>query len=133
MHRPPTAQTSPPRARLALGGLTLVLLAASFAGCGGDSSDDRAAAGARVSQQRGCVACHSTSGGAGVGPTWKGLYGQPVGLDDGATVTADDAYLARSIREPQAQRVAGFAATMPELGLDDAEVDAVIAYIRSLG
>lgn len=113
-------------------GLALLLLAGVAAGCGGGSSDDPVAAGARVAQQKGCVACHSATGGGGVGPTWKGLYGLPVGLEDGTTVTADDAYLARSIRDPQAQRVAGFSATMPELGLDDAEVDAVIAYIRSL-
>jgi mono/diheme cytochrome c family protein len=56
----------------------------------------------------GCSACHSISGAAGAGPTFKGLAGSTVTLSDGSTVTADDAYLSRSITEPDAQIVEGY-------------------------
>lgn len=92
-----------------------------------------AAAGERLASQRGCVACHSTDGSTKVGPTWKGLAGSTVRLADGTTVTADAEYLARSIREPQAQIVEGFRGVpMPELGLDEAQIADLVAYIQSL-
>lgn len=56
----------------------------------------------------GCVACHSTDGSPGVGPTWQGLYLHEVLLADGSTVTADDDYLVNSIFDPNAQVVSGF-------------------------
>lgn len=93
---------------------------------------DLAAAGEEVYRSRGCNVCHTVSGQSSIGPTWKGIYGQEVQLDDGRTVTVDEAYLERSIREPDAERVEGFSATMPRLDLSDAEVASVIAYIRSL-
>jgi cytochrome c oxidase subunit 2 len=55
----------------------------------------------------GCAGCHSLSGSNGVGPTLNGLAGSTVALSDGSTITADDAYLARSITEPDAQIVQG--------------------------
>ncbi|HAV76757.1 MAG TPA: cytochrome c oxidase subunit II, partial [Anaerolineae bacterium] len=55
----------------------------------------------------GCAACHSINGAAGIGPTWFGLAGSEVELSGGATVIADDAFLAESILEPQAKIVAG--------------------------
>ena len=56
----------------------------------------------------GCIGCHSLNGAAGTGPTWKGLYGSQVALADGTTVTADAAYLAQSINDPDAATVKGF-------------------------
>ena len=55
----------------------------------------------------GCAGCHSLSGSKGVGPALNGLAGSTVTLSDGSTITADDAYLARSITEPDAQIVQG--------------------------
>ena len=81
----------------------------------------------------GCLSCHSTSGSAGVGPSWKGLWGRETRLIDGTTVMADEAYVRRSVRDPQAQRVAGFTTAMPALSPTDAELDALVAYVRSLG
>ena len=66
-----------------------------------------------------CLSCHSVDGSAMVGPTWKGLYGEEVELDDGTTVIADDAYLAESITDPGAKIVKGFpAGAMPPYGVD---------------
>ena len=52
------------------------------------------------------------------GPTWFGLYGSDVKLEDGRTVVADDAFIAESILDPKATEVEGFAPTvMPPYAL----------------
>lgn len=86
-----------------------------------------------LAQSRGCVACHSADGSAGVGPSWKGLYGRLETMADGATVKADDAYLRQSITDPKARVVRGFAPVMPQQQFSEADLDALLAYIKSLG
>jgi cytochrome c oxidase subunit 2 len=80
----------------------------------------------------GCAACHSTTGAAGVGPTWRGLFGHEVELEDGTTVIADDAYLFESIRDPRAKIVRGFTPTMPIYPFTDEEINDIVAYIKTL-
>jgi cytochrome c oxidase subunit 2 len=47
--------------------------------------------------------------------------------------SVDDAYLAESIRDPKAKIVQGYADAMPPFGsLSDEEINALIAYIKSL-
>jgi YHS domain-containing protein len=48
-------------------------------------------------------------------------------------VVADDAYIRESIVDPNAKIVAGYGPTMPNYRayLDDAQVDAILAYIKS--
>ena len=58
--------------------------------------------------------------------------GTEVTLTDGSTVTVDEAYLTRSITEPDAQVVEGFSVKMPKTALTDAEVADLVAYIASL-
>ncbi|MCC6792737.1 MAG: cytochrome c [Thermomicrobiales bacterium] len=80
-----------------------------------------------------CLGCHTTDGSTMVGPTWKGLYGHQVELEDGSTVVADDAYLAASIRDPMSQIVKGFPPAMPPYSyLTDQQIADLIAYIKSL-
>lgn len=83
-----------------------------------------------------CSSCHSSDGSRIVGPTFKGLYGSSVTvLVDGQerTVRADEAYLERSIREPNAEIVKGYQPLMPgQPNLTPEEVRAMIAYIKSL-
>ena len=69
-----------------------------------------------------------------MGPTLKGLYGSKVGLTDGATVSADDAYLKESIELPMKRVVKGFQPSMPTFQgvLKETEINALIAYIKSL-
>ncbi|MGP1682424.1 MAG: c-type cytochrome [Giesbergeria sp.] len=91
--------------------------------------------GAKVSTDYACTSCHALDSTKLVGPGWGGLYGEQVALLDGTTVLVDDDYLAESIRAPDAKVVAGYVAgTMPPYAtvLSDDEVDAVVAYIRSL-
>lgn len=81
----------------------------------------------------GCAACHSIDGAAGLGPTWFGLFGHEVELTDGTVVIADDAYLAESIREPQAKIVAHFETQlMPTYGFTDEQIADIVAYIKTL-
>jgi cytochrome c oxidase subunit 2 len=96
--------------------------------------------GQQLATQFGCVACHSATGAAGVGPTWKGLAGSQSELDNGQKVTADDNYLQESILQPDAKIVKGFpkgvmagavAAAEPQLQQPD-NLNALLAYIKSL-
>lgn len=89
--------------------------------------------GAILFTKRGCSACHSTDGSKGVGPSWKGVFGSQENTSAGA-VTVDEAYLRESILEPNTKVVAGFQPVMPTFKgvLSDREVDALIAYIKTL-
>jgi cytochrome c oxidase subunit 2 len=81
----------------------------------------------------GCAACHTITGAAGIGPTWFNLFGHEVRLTDGSTVTADEAYIHESIKAPQAKIVAGFEnQLMPTYGFTDAQIDDIVAYIKTL-
>ncbi|HMM41973.1 MAG TPA: cytochrome c oxidase subunit II [Thermomicrobiales bacterium] len=90
--------------------------------------------GQQLAQTLGCTGCHSIDGSASVGPTWQGLYGHEVTLNDGSTVTADDAYIHESIVNPNAKVVQGFQALMPsfEGRVTDADIQAIIDYIKTL-
>jgi cytochrome c oxidase subunit 2 len=90
------------------------------------------AKGRALAQSKACLGCHSTDGSASAGPSWKGLYGKTETLATGASVKVDDAYIKRSILEPQADVVKGFAPIMPKTQLSEDEVAALLAYIRSL-
>src|SRR5690606_9869614 len=63
-----------------------------------DPNASPAELGQQVANQNGCLACHTTDGSDSAGPTWQGLAGSTRPLDDGSSVTADAAYIERSIR-----------------------------------
>jgi len=94
--------------------------------------------GATLFKAQGCVACHSLDGTKKIGPSLKGIYQstQKV-LTDGKprTVTADDAYLHRSIEQPNADIVEGFPpGVMPQFGkmLTPEEVEALVTYLKGV-
>lgn len=92
--------------------------------------------GANLVKMYGCVACHALDGTKLVGPGWGGLHGSEVKLADGSTITADEAYLSRSIMEPDVHLVEGFPpGSMPAFGtiLKPDQVSSIVAYISSLG
>ncbi|MHA3902494.1 c-type cytochrome [Castellaniella sp. WN] len=98
-------------------------------------AQDPVARGRQLVSDLGCVACHATDQKRMVGPGWGGLSGHEVQLADGTTVTADEAYLIRSIRQPDAQIVAGYPPhVMPSYDalIDEADMKAIVAYLRSL-
>lgn len=94
---------------------------------------DLAAQGKTLASSNGCVGCHTITGVNSTGPTWKGLAGSQVALADGSTVTADDAFITESIKNPTAKVVKGFAPIMPSFSsLTDDQVKALVEYIKSL-
>jgi len=101
---------------------------------GGVQGESMEAAGQKIFQQSGCGTCHLADG-TGPGPTLLGLYGQPVRLTNGQTVTADDAYIRESIVLPRAKIVLGYTPIMPSFQgqLTEEQMTNVIAYIRLLG
>jgi cytochrome c oxidase subunit 2 len=114
----------------------IVVSLATIAGCGSDGAAPtlpaEAAEGREIARTNGCAACHGSNGEGGVGPEFAGLYGSQVTLADGTTVLADEAYLTEAIRTPGATKVAGYDIGMPENDLDDAQIAAIVAYIRAL-
>ena len=96
-----------------------------------DGGDDLATQGQRLAQSLGCLACHSVDGSKGVGPSWQGLYNEPVTLADGSTIKADEGYIKESVLNPGAKIVKGYAAIMPAFTPSDQELNALIAFIKS--
>jgi len=91
--------------------------------------------GQQLSQDYGCVNCHSADGSPKTGPTWLHLYESTVKLTDGSSVTADDNYLKTSIINPNSQIVLGFPSNiMPDFStvLDQTMVESLVAYIKTL-
>jgi len=90
--------------------------------------------GRRIAVVQGCFKCHSVDGSQHIGPTWLDLYNARVKLETGKTVVADEAYLTRSMMEPNADVVAGYKAVMPTFQgkLSAPEAAAIVEFIKSL-
>ena len=101
---------------------------------GGAPGESMEQSGAKVFQANGCPTCHLADG-TGIGPSLLGLYGNPVKLTTGETVTADDAYIRESIVLPKAKVVLGYTPIMPTFQgrMTEEQISNVIAYIRALG
>jgi cytochrome c oxidase subunit 2 len=103
---------------------------------GGRSQEPPAVAGQKLFEQLRCGSCHL----AGVaadrprGPALHNLFGRPVKLKSGETVTANDAYLRESILQPRAKVVEGFETIMPpyEEQVSEEGVLDLIAYIKAM-
>ncbi len=90
--------------------------------------------GRNVAAVQGCLKCHSIDGSRHIGPTWRDLYRRRERLSTGAVVTADEAYLTRSMMDPAAEIVDGYQNVMPTYQgkLTPPEVAAVVEFIKSL-
>src|SRR5437764_4082494 len=95
--------------------------------------DDLAHQGAALFRSLGCSGCHTPASTVHA-PDLHGLYGRPVQLADGRTVTADEAYLRHSILLPAKNRVAGFPPLMPDFSgtVSEGQVIELVAYLKSL-
>ena len=97
---------------------------------------DPVARGQKWAETTGCIACHSLDGTRLVGPSWKGLYGETVELADGTAVTADDAYLEKSILEPNAQISKDFPANVMPATYNDLltndQVKDIIEFMKTV-
>ena len=81
-------------------------------------------------QEQGCANCHSVDGSPAAGPTWKGLWGATRNFSNSDPCDADLNYIRQSILQPQSQIVEGFG-NMPPYSLEDPQIEALAAYIRS--
>jgi cytochrome c oxidase subunit II len=90
--------------------------------------------GERLALEKGCARCHTVDGTPHLGPTWKNLYRAEVKLINGKTAIADEAYLTRSMMDPLADVVAGYAPMMPSYQgqLASGETAALVEYIKAL-
>ncbi|MBI5864733.1 MAG: cytochrome c oxidase subunit II [Planctomycetes bacterium] len=89
--------------------------------------------GQQLWDKKGCKSCHTLDGTPSQGPSWKGVFGKEEALADGTKAKVDENYLRESILEPNAKIVAGFArGVMPKTPLKDYEIDALIAFFKSL-
>lgn len=111
--------------------LTLVLLTAGRAHAAGDAKR-----GGALLVKKGCISCHSTDGSPRSGPSLRGLYGSTrTVVSAGATreVVADDEYLARAMRDPDADVVVGFPrGTMPKFELGDEDIASITRSLEQL-
>jgi mono/diheme cytochrome c family protein len=88
-------------------------------------------------QTRGCVGCHFSLVGPSAGPSLYGVAGSKVTLDDGTTLTADDAYLTESIATPDRKIVNGFprglmSSRVAPQHLTKGQIHALVAYVKTL-
>ena len=103
---------------------------------GGAAGKSMVASGADLFQSLACVTCHRAAAGRVVrGPALEGVYGNPVKLADGRTVTADDDYVRESILNPTAKITAGWEPVMPTFQgqVSEEQLTQLIAYVQSLG
>jgi len=119
-----------------MGGWVTVMDPSDYAAWLSGSSDANAnpvAAGEKLFADKACNTCHLGNG-KGRAPSLNGVYGAAVLLADGATVTADDAYIRESILDPKAKIVAGYQPLMPTFQgqMTEEEILSLTAYIKSL-
>ena len=91
--------------------------------------------GALLYKEYSCTTCHHVDGKSmQPAPNFKGLWGRKEVFTDGSSLIADENYIKESILQPQAKIVKGYnKVIMPPFRMPDKQIDAIIAYIRSLG
>jgi cytochrome c oxidase subunit 2 len=91
--------------------------------------------GAKLIQEKGCIACHSLDGSAKIGPTLRGLFGRKetvVASGKERTITVDEGYIMRSIKDPAADIAKGFPPIMPAIPMSDDEMREIVEHLKTL-
>ena len=98
-----------------------------------------AIAGEKLVAKKGCLQCHRLDGSAGQGnaPSFLNAFDPERQFRDGSKLSdypglIPEAYLRESILVPSEKIVAGADNIMPKIMLTDAEIDQIIAYIKTL-
>ena len=98
------------------------------------ASSPTSARGALLFATKGCVGCHThaslPSARMQVGPDLTHLADRAATRVPGLDARA---YVRQSIREPGVYRVPGYGAVMPDLGLSDADIDSLVAFLLGPG
>ena len=99
---------------------------------GDNAPETLAAEGSRYFHSLGCSGCHENSQVVHA-PSLVGIYQQPVPLQSGQIVEANDDYLRDSILQPSKNIPAGYQPIMPSFQgiLSEEQIIALIAYIKS--
>ena len=99
----------------------------------GASTGPLSVSGEKIFAELGCSSCHRSDM-QGRGPNLQGVFGNPVQLEDGRTMIADENYLRQCILDPGSKRLKGFQPIMPTFqGLvDEEQVNALVAYIKAM-
>jgi cytochrome c oxidase subunit 2 len=111
----------------------------SLGGCQGTPEECMPAKwGESLYLKNGCSSCHGPAGAGEIagtktpGPKLAGLIGREEATTAGP-VMADENYIRESILEPQAKITAGYTTVqMPPFVMKDKQLDAIIAYMKSL-
>jgi cytochrome c oxidase subunit II len=100
---------------------------------GGAPEGSLASAGGKLFNDLACNTCHRPDA-QGRGPVLEGLFGKTVTLQNGQTMTVDEAYVRESILQPAAKITAGFQPIMPTFqGLvTEEQLLELIEYVKSL-
>lgn len=94
--------------------------------------------GLAIAKANSCFSCHSMDGKKLVGPSFKGIYGsKKVVIEDGEEVeiTVDDAYITRSIVDPNGQIVKGFNKGLMqsyEGTISEEDIQKIVEYLRTV-
>jgi cytochrome c oxidase subunit 2 len=94
--------------------------------------------GLTVLKQNACLTCHSQDGSKIIGPSFKGIFGKTeIVLTDGVEreIEIDSAYIARSIKDPNADIVQGYMKGLMvsyEGVVTDEQIVDIIDYIKNL-
>ena len=100
---------------------------------GGGMEGTLAQRGAKLFNDLACSTCHLDTG-QGRGPSLKDIVGTTVELQNGSSVTVDEAYLRESILNSQAKIVKGFQPLMPTFQglISEENLVALIEHVKSL-
>jgi cytochrome c oxidase subunit II len=90
--------------------------------------------GEKLFVQNGCSVCHSRDGVTkSQCPNLKGIWHRDETMTTNQVINVDENYIQESIRKPQAKIVMGYTTIlMPTFALTDRQVDAIIAYFKTL-
>lgn len=95
--------------------------------------------GEKLFVKNGCPTCHGAGGTGQIGgakspgPRLAGIFGHQQAIQGGPAVTVDENYVRESILRPNAKIAAGYTTVqMPTFVLKEDQVDALIAYVKSL-
>lgn len=103
-----------------------------------EAVDTPVSTGRRIMTNVGCFACHTIDGSKLVGPSFKGIYGSTVTVQEGREtkeLVVNDDYITQSILDPNSQITEGFnrGLMQPYTGqLDDEDIASIIEYLKTL-
>lgn len=117
-----------------MGGRVVVMTPADFQNwlTQGNAGSSMIARGSALFRKYGCSGCHDARSTVHA-PDLNGIFGRIVHLQDGRSVTTDEAYLRDSILLPKKDVVAGFEPIMPSFQgqLGEEDLLDLIAYLKS--